>query len=116
MIIDPIYAPLSFMACYLVLAIAMLVTRRVKGKAGRNLLVYLLALAAWNASVALSLAVPDNTLLYAIGGQAALGGLVILAVVFLLLGPKQLPKLAKSMGKALREFKKEFESAGKKKK
>jgi TatA/E family protein of Tat protein translocase len=36
--------------------------------------------------------------------------------VILLLGPKQLPKLAKSMGKALKEFKKEFEGTGKKKK
>lgn len=83
MIIEPIYVPLSLMACYLVLALAILIRRRIKSRAERNLLIYVLASAAWNVSVALSLAVPDNTLLNAVGGQAALGGLVILSVVFL---------------------------------
>jgi TatA/E family protein of Tat protein translocase len=42
--------------------------------------------------------------------------IIILAVLILLLGPKQLPRLARSAGKSLRIFKKEFEGSGKKKK
>jgi signal transduction histidine kinase len=83
MIDNSIYVPLSLMACYLGLVLAMLFQRRLKSKVERNLLVYLLVSAAWNASFALSLAFPQNTLLTVVSSHAALGGLVILAVVFL---------------------------------
>jgi signal transduction histidine kinase len=78
-----IYVPMSLVACYLGLVISMLIRRRFKSGVERNLLVYLLVSAAWNASFALSLAFPENTLLTVISGHAALGGLVILSVVFL---------------------------------
>jgi signal transduction histidine kinase len=78
-----IYVPWGLMACYLGLAVAMLIRRRLKSGVERNLLVYVLASAAWNASFALSLAFSGSTLLAVISGPAALGGLVILSVVFL---------------------------------
>ena len=42
--------------------------------------------------------------------------LVILAIILLLLGPKKLPKLARSIGLAVKEYKKASEPAVKKKK
>lgn len=42
--------------------------------------------------------------------------LIILIIVLILLGPKRLPKLARSLGLAVREYKKAVESATSKRK
>ena len=81
--VHPVWVPLGLMVCYLGLAGYVLVKRPSKSKAVRYLLVFCFASAAWNASFAVSLAFPQNTVLTEMSAHAALGGLAILAVVYL---------------------------------
>jgi signal transduction histidine kinase len=75
--------PLGAMACYLGLAAYMLLKRRLQTATERDFFVYLIALATWNASIALSMIVPEKSALTMLGERAALGGLAILSIVFL---------------------------------
>lgn len=81
--LSAILVPLVVMACYLGLAIVVLVKRWTSSRAQRYLLIYLLASAGWNAAFALSMASSSDSALTWIAEQVALGGLVILAVIFL---------------------------------